>query len=114
MGQERPEKWIPGSMLTHRPGMTWRHAARIDVVACCPGMTCVLVPSFRGASATSEPGIHSSNMSGGDFRIQIQPMRIAFFNQPDFPIAAPFFQIFLARNRGYGVVVDFKPDKSID
>jgi hypothetical protein len=25
-------------------------------------------PSFRGASATSEPGIHSSNMSGGDFK----------------------------------------------
>jgi hypothetical protein len=24
-------------------------------------------PSSRGASATSEPGIHSSNMSGGDF-----------------------------------------------
>src|ERR1700740_145274 len=61
-----------------------------------------------------EPGIHSSKMSGGDCWIQVCPLRIAFFDQSNFPLAPPFLQFFLAPNCAYGVIIDFEPDQSID
>jgi hypothetical protein len=53
-------------------------------------------------------------MSGGDFWIQIYPLRIGFLDQPDFPIRPPFLQFFLARNRRDGVIIGFEPDQFVD
>jgi hypothetical protein len=42
-------------------------------------------------------------------RVQIIPIRIFFFNQLNFPVAFPFLDLFLARDGGVHIFVNFKP-----
>jgi len=47
-------------------------------------------------------------------RIKVDPLWILLFNQPNLPGPPPLLQFLLARNRGCGIVVDFKPDQLVD
>jgi len=45
---------------------------------------------------------------------KITPTRIDFFDQPQLPVAVPFFQGFLAGDRTFHGVVLFVPDECLD
>ena len=51
---------------------------------------------------------------GGNLWVEIDPSRIAFLDQPDFPIPPPFLQLLLAGNRRRGIIIDFEPDQFVD
>jgi hypothetical protein len=51
---------------------------------------------------------------GGNLWVEIDPSRIAFLDQPDFPIPPPFLQLLLAGNRRRGIIIDSEPDQFVD
>jgi hypothetical protein len=51
---------------------------------------------------------------GGNLWVEIDPSRIAFLDQPDFPVSPPFFHLLLADNRRHGIIIDFEPDQFVD
>jgi hypothetical protein len=46
--------------------------------------------------------------------IKIDPPRILFFDQSNFPVAPPFLEFFFASDGRCGVTVDFEPDQLVD
>src|SRR5207244_11054514 len=47
-------------------------------------------------------------------RIEINPAGILLFDQTNLPIASPFLQFLLTRDRGDGVVVNLEPNQLVD
>ena len=52
--------------------------------------------------------------SDADRLVQVVPFRILRLDQLDLPISLPLLELFLARNCGDRIVVDFEPDQLVD
>jgi hypothetical protein len=46
--------------------------------------------------------------------VKIEPLRVQFFNESQFPGPTPFLDVFFAGNSIDRVVVTFEPDQAID
>ena len=52
-----------------------------------------------GLSATPRPGTTTAMLLDDRF-VEVAPLRVLLFDEPDLPIATPFFEFFLAADRG--------------
>ena len=46
--------------------------------------------------------------------VEVAPLGVLLFDEPNLPIAPPFFELLLAADRGRRIVVYLKPDQAID
>src|SRR5690242_14497332 len=70
----------------------------------------IVAPAKAGAHLSVRQCIGSAD----DARIQVDPIRILFLDQPDLPGAPPFLDLFLAANGRLSLIVELEPHKAIN
>jgi hypothetical protein len=62
-----------------------------------------------GLATASLPGTTTTRLTE-ECSVEVAPLRVLLFEKPDFPIAPPFFDFFLAADRNRRIVKNFEPD----
>ena len=83
-----------------------------------------VIPAYAGIQAFCGGGGGSCGLWGGfwfydcvdvvDFFMQVAPLRVHLFDEVEFPVSVPFFELFFAADGGFHGLVVFVPDEEGD
>jgi hypothetical protein len=74
----------------------------------------VWIPAFAGMTRLMRRLRLNQRSDVVNFFMQVAPFRVHFFDEVEFPVSVPFFQLFLAADGGFHGVVVFVPDEDGD